>query len=337
MKKLILFLVGLVALAEAVDSDGDGLADDYELNYYYVADEISSSSLGNFGSVVDISYDGKTLIVGSPQYQISVNQEISNSYNPYVKVYREIDGSWAQLGQTLTKESSKFMFGDVAMISGDGNKILVGGASNNGTNYLQVYEFSSNQWVQVGADISHFILEGNTIGADISYNGETVILGLRGNDVSYAQTWDFVDNDWELAGMITMPNGDGAYDEARSVSISSNANTIAMGGTGYLASERGRVGVFDRVYTGVSAQNYDWILRGNIITNDIEYHQDVFGEDISLSADGNQIAIGAWQDEGGGIIDKEVHPFMNILTTYGVKLAQRYMVKKFSITLGKCL
>ena len=260
MKKLILFLVGLVALAEAVDSDGDGLADDYELNYYYVADEISSSSLGNFGSVVDISYDGKTLIVGSPQYQISVNQEISNSYNPYVKVYREIDGS-AQLGQTLTKESSKFMFGDVAMISGDGNKILVG---EHQIMAQIIFKFMSSvltSGFSVGADISHFILEGNTIGADISYNGETVILRLRGNDVSYAQTWDFVDNDWELAGMITMPNGDGAYDEARSVSISSNANTIAMGGVGYLASERGRVGVFDRVYTGVSAQNYDWILR----------------------------------------------------------------------------
>ena len=45
MKKLILLLIGVVAFAEAVDSDGDGLADDYEINYYYIADEISSSIL----------------------------------------------------------------------------------------------------------------------------------------------------------------------------------------------------------------------------------------------------------------------------------------------------
>ena len=76
-------------------------------------------------------------------------------------------------------------------------------------------------------------------------------------------------------------------------------------------------------------------FAGNIITNDIEYHQDVFGEDISLSADGNQIAIGAWQDEGGGIIRQgsaSVYEYTNNVwrkvgsTIYGEKI-QHYSGK----------
>jgi hypothetical protein len=88
--------------------------------------------------------------------------------------------------------------------------------------------------------------------------------------------------DWaQLGGMI---NGATTGDQLGiSVSLSADGNTMAIGAAG-VNSYSGSVSVYDLIGTS-------WVIRGSNILGATSMEQ--FGSSISLSADGNTVAIGA--------------------------------------------
>lgn len=159
---------------------------------------------------------------------------------------------------------------------------------------------SFSQWSQLGNDITGMAGDrlGHTSCIDIDASGQTIAIGSPFNSDNgafsgYAEVYDFDGSQWNLRGnriegMLPDTEGTGA-----AVSLSEDGMTLAVGHSHGLNSLGYRCGV-------VSVLDWDgsaWILRGEVIEGEGNpsplLETDVFGSALSLSADGNFLAVGA--------------------------------------------
>ena len=130
----------------------------------------------------------------------------------------------------------------------------------------------------------------------ISSDGNTVAIGATGNDENgsnsgHVRIYTFNGNSWQQLGQDI--DGEAVYDNGSSVSLSSDGNTVAIGasfndGNG---SNSGHV----RIYT---FNGNSWQQLGQDI--DGEAAVDYSGNSVSLSSDGNIVAVGAYGNNGNG-------------------------------------
>ena len=87
---------------------------------------------GQFGYSVSISASGDTIVVGASG---------ANSLTGYVKVYKNISGTWTQQGAKITGEATYDNFGVSVSISASGDTIVIGASgANSFTGYVKVYK-----------------------------------------------------------------------------------------------------------------------------------------------------------------------------------------------------
>jgi uncharacterized protein YjbI with pentapeptide repeats len=140
----------------------------------------------NSGQSVAISSDGRTLAIGAPYSNLS-EESFSNGS---VKIYRynpaDNQNPWQQIGNTIYGESAFDNSGFSVSLSADGNMVVIGGPSNDGTSTniednrgsVRVYYFTNNQWTKIGDDI-----DGETANDKCGYsvsiasNGRTIAIG----------------------------------------------------------------------------------------------------------------------------------------------------------------
>ena len=85
-----------------------------------------------FGVSVSISASGDTIVIGAYG---------ANKNTGYVKVYKNISGTWTQQGAKLTGETTNEAFGGSVSISATGDTIVVGAyGANIGRGYAKVYK-----------------------------------------------------------------------------------------------------------------------------------------------------------------------------------------------------
>jgi hypothetical protein len=168
-----------------------------------------------------------------------------------------------------------------------------------GPDYNAVYP---SGWAQIGSDIDGEANDDDS-GRVVSINdaGTIVAIGAHKNDGNASNAghvrvyeWDDTADDWSQKGYDI--DGDSANDRfGISVSINNDGTILAVGADadddGGGAS--GRVKVFYWEETGES-----WELKGSPI--DGEAISDFSGWDVSLDADGDVLAIGAYLNDGGG-------------------------------------
>jgi hypothetical protein len=70
-----------------------------------------------FGYSVSISASGDTIVIGAYG---------ANKNTGYVKVYKNISGTWTQQGAKITGEANAEWFGNSVSISASGDTIVVG-------------------------------------------------------------------------------------------------------------------------------------------------------------------------------------------------------------------
>ena len=158
-----------------------------------------------FGFSLDISSDGKVLVVGTGTYgggYVRVYR-LESSEEPGFQVYtlessEEPGSSWKQLGQNITGEEYGDWFGESVSISMDGKMIAVGGTGNDGKNgvnsgHVRVYRFNDTAsiWMKLGEDI-----DGE---AEADYSGSSVSLSSDGKTVAIGSPLGYGES------------GDGAY------------------------------------------------------------------------------------------------------------------------------
>jgi Flp pilus assembly pilin Flp len=259
-------------------------------NWTQVGADIDGEAAGDrFGSSVSLSTDGSTMAIGA------WNNDGNGSGSGHVRIYNNVNGTWTQVGADIDGEAAGDRSGYSVSISSDGNTLAIGALRNdgNGTDagHVRIYKNISGSWTQVGSDIDGEA-QGDLSGYSVSLSsdGSTVAIGARKNDgngtrAGHVRIYKNINGSWTQVGSDI--DGEAAYDySGESVSLSSDGNTVAIGafendGNG---SDAGHV----RIYKNISGS---WTQVGSDI--DGEAAGDNSGRSVSLSSDGSTVAIGA--------------------------------------------
>ena len=251
------------------------------------------------GHSVSMSSDGNTLAIGAP------SNDGTLSLAGHVRIYQWSGAAWTQKGADIDGEAVNDWSGESVSMSSDGNSLAIGAANNDGTGtdagHVRIYWWSGSAWAQKGADIDGEAADdwsGESV--SMSSDGNTLAIGAPLNDgtgvvAGHVRIYEWNGSAWTQKGADI--DGEAANNfSGFSVSMSSDGNTVAIGayGNGGTASLAGHVRIYE--WSGSA-----WTQKGADI--DGEDLVDESGYSVSMSSDGNTLAIGARWNDGTGIID----------------------------------
>jgi hypothetical protein len=279
-------------------------------------DIIGEANYDEFGYSVSISDDGMTIAAGDPG-----NDGINGMDSGHVRVYRLVDNgtSWEQIGQDIDGEAAGDTSRWSVSLSADGSTVAIG-APNNGSNapYNDNYGENSGQvavyridgegssWERLGLSMyGKNANDGFGWSVNLSPDGNILAVGSPGyygttDRPGYVRVFslegdsDLGTEDWEQIGqgIVGDANGDKF---GCSVTLSDDGKTLAVGAEyadGKNGADSGSVSVYR-----MDGYESSWIQLGD----DIDGEDAVFwGSSVSLSADGNKVAIGSpYNDDNG--------------------------------------
>lgn len=246
-----------------------------------------------FGFSLSISADGNTIAAGAPDSN-------SNGFESgNVRVFQFEEGDWAQIGNDLIGEALSDHSGYAVSLSSDGNRVAIGAPDNGldvgeGSNFgqVRVYEYQSDEWIQIGEDIDGENPEDNS-GFSVSLNedGSIVAIGAPNNSSAFmgagqVRVYAFEANSWMQIGEDI--DGLAQNDKFGSaVSLNHQGTTLAIGAVDH--DGIGQVRVFEK-------QADNWVQIGADI--DGEATGDDFGFSVDLNANGAILAVGAPKNSG---------------------------------------
>ncbi|XMO87948.1 T9SS type A sorting domain-containing protein [Algibacter sp. AS12] len=260
------------------------------------------------GTSVSLSADGSIVAIGAPD-----NQSGLNAHSGHVRVFKNVSYSWKQLGKDIDGIGNTDFFGKSVSLSANGNIVAIGANGNrdNGwaSGHVRVFANKDNVWTQIGNNIiGENDNDQSGISISLSADGNIVAIGAHlndgnGTDSGHVRVYQNISDKWIQIGNDI--DGESEGDQSGSaISLSSNGKVLAIGsilnnGNG---PESGHVRIF----------KYDsgsWKQIGSDIDGEAAY--DSFGSAISLSAEGNIVAIGAINNYGSGEKSGHVRVFEN--------------------------
>ncbi len=253
---------------------------------------------GFFGYSVSISADGTTVAAGA------IVNDAGGEDRGHVRVYKIVNGIWMQQGTDIDGVADGDFFGHSVSLSADGTTVAIGAPNNdsggNNRGQVRVYKIINGLWVQQGA-----VMDGEEdneesgFSISLSGDGTSVAIGAYRNNagdigvsfIGHVRVYKMFNGVWVQQGADIDGKMNSEF-SGYSVSLSADGATVAIGaprndGGG---DERGQVRVY-KLINGV------WIQQGSDI--DGEEDADWSGHSVSLSADGNTVAIGAPFNAGG--------------------------------------
>lgn len=288
----------------------------------------SNTGFGDFfGRSVSLSDDGNTLAVGAPQEDSNATgingdqTDNSVSFAGAVYAFTRSGSTWSQQAYIKASNTARAdHFGNAVSLSGDGNTLAVGAfyedsnvtgingiqSDISGNNQGAVYTFfrTGTNWLQQA------YIKASDAGTHTHENfGYSVSLSVDGNTLAVSnpmfKLYVFIrsGSSWSQQAYVKPSNWTNTSDPldlvGNSVSLSADGNTLAIGRksdpsnatgingdqTDSSAGGSGAVYIYTRSGTIWSQQAY--IKASNVATSD------QFGYSVSLSADGNGLAVGA--------------------------------------------
>ncbi len=266
-------------------------------NWEQIGNDINGETGDALGESVSLSSDGNFLAIGAPT--ANVNSDALGS----VRIYENVAGSWEQVGNDIDGEGASDFIGYSISLSSDGSIIAIGTSYNddNGmfAGHARIFENIAGNWVQIGDDIDGEAA-GDFFGGniDLSSDGTIIAIGARFNDGNginsgHVRIYKYINGVWEQTGEDIV--GEAAGDTAgSSVRLSSDGSIVAIGARNNDGGgeDSGHVRIFKNV-------EGNWIQIAADI--DGEAADDDSGRAISLSSDGDTIAIGVQYNDGNGI------------------------------------
>lgn len=296
---------------------------------------IKASNTGEkdrFGTAVSLSADGTTLAVGAPGETIGSGPNVGAVY-----VFVRSGEFWQQQAYLEDGNTSPDSFGAALSLSADGNTLAVGESSDSnsaiGVNSerSEILAFSSGaayvfvrsgeRWQQQAylkaSNTDEFDRFGMTI--DISADGNTLAVAAGGEDsLATGIDGDQSDNSADVVGAVyVFSRSDGqwqqqAYVKAGStraydffgsaLSLSADGSTLAVGAADENSAATGINGEQSDNFVGGSGAAYVFIRSDGRWQQEAYIKADITGSDsfggaLSLSADGNTLAVGAEREE----------------------------------------
>ena len=278
-------------------------------------DIIGEANDDNFGRSVSISEDGETIAVGAHS-----NDGVNGVDSGHVRIYRLVDNgmSWQKIGQDIDGEAADYWSGHSLSLSADGSIVAIGAPhkfTDDGSwpGQVTVYRINSDgsSWERLGQSM-YGDNAGDIFGwsINLSPDGSTLAIGSPGygyfdycdDRPGYVRVFSLTSGDdiadadtWNLIGQDIVGDADG--DEfGYSVSLSDDGKTLAVGAP-YANGKNGDNSGQVRIYR-IDDTKPNWIQIGADIDGDAA--DDGSGYSVSLSADGNKVAIGSpWNDDNG--------------------------------------
>jgi len=233
-----------------------------------------------------VSMSGTTVAVGVP------GNNTNGTSSGLVRVYTYQLINWVQMGNDILGSSAGDFLGTSVSLSADA-QVLAIGASGSDKGYVRTYEYNGSNWVQMGSDIAGEA-SGDQFGRSVSINADGTLLAVGasrndggGTDAGHVRMFSYNGANWTQVGSDI--NGEKAVDYfGNSVSLSSHSTKVAVGA--YL-NDSGHVKTY-------SYKNIDWVPMGDKIVGESQF--DGFGISVSLSSDGNFLAVGGTGNDGNG-------------------------------------
>jgi hypothetical protein len=217
-----------------------------------------------------------------------------------VRIYNWSGSAWTQVGFDIDPCDEWEEFGFSVSLSSDGQTVAIGGPADcfySGS--VSIYNWSGSSWNEPLAQLigGEAACDWSGRSVSLSSDGSIVAIGATNNDGNgtssgHVRIYENISGTWTQIGQDI--DGEAANDvSGYSVSLSSDGNTVAIGATGNdgNGSASGHVRIYN--WSGTS-----WIQQGADI--DGEAADDWSGASVSLSADGNTVAIGADYNDGNG-------------------------------------
>ncbi len=254
------------------------------------------------GMAVSLSSDGSVVAIGAGK------NDGNGTDSGHVRVYQYISGIWTKIGADIDGEAAGDESGTSVSLNADGSIVAIG-APNNGSyaGHVRVYQNNSGTWTQIGQDIdgeAAYDMSGTSV--SISADGYTLAIGAprnsgNGSNSGQVRVFQYNAGVWTQIGQDI--DGEAVDDmSGNSVSINDNGSIVAIGasrndGNG---SNSGHV----RIYKNNSGT---WTRIGTDING--EMVGDYSGYSVSLSADGETVAIGAPYNDGNGGVSGHVREY----------------------------
>lgn len=248
-----------------------------------------------FGASVALSSDGQRLLVGASGYAANRGA---------IFVFERSSGQWNQEWFQVdpypwTSQDNSRRFGWTLAMSGDGNTLVAGRDDDDVT--AVVFTRDSGQWTSQATIPAMPSYKGSAFA--LSGDGNTLVVGRRNAAIAagtagVVDVYERVSTAWQFSAQLTAANAGNGDGFGWSVALAGDGQTIAVGaifedgdatgingldGNGSLNS--GAVYVFARSAGSWSQQAY--VKASN--TGEFDW----FGYAVSLSADGNTLAVTA--------------------------------------------
>ena len=251
----------------------------------------------NSGTSVSLSADGNRVAIGAP------NNSGSFSDAGQVRIYSWNGSAWTQLGSDINGEAADDLSGQSVSLSANGNRVAIGAPNNAGSfsyaGQVRIYSWNSSAWMQLGGDIDGEATEDQS--------GESVFLSADGNRVAIGAP--NMNGSSHTAGQVRIYSWNGSAWMQLGADIDGEAVDDRSGWSVSLSADGSRVAIGARYNSGsfstagqvriYSWNGSAWVQLGADI--DGEAVADNSGYSVSLSADGNRVAIGANSNNGNGI------------------------------------
>ncbi|WP_053989844.1 WD40 repeat domain-containing protein [Mangrovimonas sp. TPBH4] len=229
-------------------------------------------------------------------------------------------GQWSQIGQTINGENAGDGSGVSVALSNDGSIMAIGADYNNGNGtdagHVRVYQKESENWVQIGQDIDGAVsFDYFGLSVSLSGDGNIVAIGsyfhsldINTPNIGQVRVFQNQSGNWVQIGQDI--NGEAEEDHSGyAVSLSSDGDIVAIGAPNNHGSgtDSGHVRVFEN-------QAGTWVQIGQDI--DGEASEDYFGSSVSISANGDIVAIGSDSNDGNGTDSGHVRVYENQAGTW---------------------
>jgi hypothetical protein len=220
------------------------------------------------------------------------------SISPGVKsnsLFTSKNNGIVQIGQNINGQANDWL-GFYSQVSDDGKTIVIGGMRSGGTGngYAKVLRWDGSQWSQIGNTIAGSSGEGYGRTVAISGNGQVIAIGGGGSNYKGKYgIYTLVNNTWTLrGGSFILGEADNDLEASgSSIHMNFNGDIVAIGAPrndGVAGNNTGHVRVYHWDGSNLSQ-------RGNDIEGDSVGGQLGGGSSgVSLSADGNRLAVGAY-------------------------------------------
>jgi len=254
---------------------------------------------GQFGNSVSLSSNGEYLAAGAPKVDVT---ESGKNFGQ-VNMYMNKDKTWDHYGNLINGTEDSVRLGSSVSISGDGKSVAVGSFNER---FLNVYKSDAGVWKSLGNIVAareSFDSENSKIDVSLSHDGTKVAVGIPRRNEAAVYMLEEENMKWKRVGPF-IPSDD-CTDFGSSVSISSDGEFVAIASPNS-NGKRGKVMV-------MTYEDYSWVMVGEPIIG--EAKGDMIGMSISLSDDGNVLAIGEEQHEMGNVTTGHVHIYKKKNTT----------------------